>query len=152
MTIDHRIRDEKFQYNINKEAAKTSALSSGEEMLPSNQIRIIEQDKFTYSTLKKALKNKTKATKNAVEKQTKTTEGRVEKQILGTGQNSVSNLFSKDVLSEEAIYELNKIKEIEWEINREDLNYKADDKEKDERYSLKQKDILKKKFIAVFLY
>ena len=152
MTIDHRIRDEKFQYNINKEAAKTSALSSGEEMLPSNQIRIIEQDKFTYSTLKKALKNKTKATKNAVEKQTKTTEGRVEKQILGTGQNSVSNLFSKDVLSEEAIYELNKIKEIEWEINREDLNYKADDKEKDERYSLKQKDILKEKFIAVFLY
>ena len=113
MTIDHRIRDEKFQYNINKEAAKTSALSSGEEMLPSNQIRIIEQDKFTYSTLKKALKNKTKATKNAVEKQTKTTEGRVEKQILGTGQNSVSNLFSKYVLSEEAIYELNKIKEIE---------------------------------------
>ena len=152
MTIDHRIRDEKFQYNINKEAAKTSALSSGEEMLPSNQIQITEQDKFTYSTLKKALKNKTKATKNAVEKQTKTTEGRVEKQILGTGQNSVSNLFSKDVLSEEAIYELNKIKEIEWEINREDLNYKADDKEKDERYSLKQKDILKKKFIAVFLY
>ena len=152
MTIDHRIRDEKFQYNINKEAAKTSALSSGEEMLPSNQIRIIEQDKFTYSTLKKALKNKTKATKNAVEKQTKTTEGRVEKQILGKGQNSVSNLFSKDVLSEEAIYELNKIKEIEWEINREDLNYKADDKEKDERYSLKQKDILKEKFIAVFLY
>ena len=102
MTIDHRIRDEKFQYNINKEAAKTSALSSGEEMLPSNQIQITEQDKFTYSTLKKALKNKTKATKNAVEKQ-----------ILGKGQNSVSNLFSKDVLSEEAIYELNKIKEIE---------------------------------------
>ena len=48
MTIDARIRDEKLQYNINREVAKTSALSSnelrkneyftGEEILPSNQI------------------------------------------------------------------------------------------------------------------
>ena len=29
MTIDDKIRDEKLQYNINREAAKTSALSSG---------------------------------------------------------------------------------------------------------------------------
>ena len=28
MTIDDKIRDEKLQYNINKEAAKMSALSS----------------------------------------------------------------------------------------------------------------------------
>ena len=30
MTIDDPIKDEKLQYNINKEAAKISALSSGE--------------------------------------------------------------------------------------------------------------------------
>ena len=30
MTIDPTIRDEKLQYHINKEAAKMSALSSGE--------------------------------------------------------------------------------------------------------------------------
>ena len=30
MTIDDQIRDEKLQYNINREAAKISALSSGE--------------------------------------------------------------------------------------------------------------------------
>ena len=30
MTIDDKIRDEKLQYNINREAAKLSALSSGE--------------------------------------------------------------------------------------------------------------------------
>ena len=47
MTIDDQIRDEKFQHDINGEAAKISALLSGkinkyeyltvEEILPSNQ-------------------------------------------------------------------------------------------------------------------
>ena len=46
MTIDDKIRDEKLQYDINREAANISALSSGiidkyeyltgEETLPSN--------------------------------------------------------------------------------------------------------------------
>ena len=46
MTIDDKIRDEKLRYDINREAAKISALSSdkidkyeylkGEEMLPSD--------------------------------------------------------------------------------------------------------------------
>ena len=54
------VRDEKIQYDINREAAKISALSSGkvhkyeyltgEEILPSNQQQIIEQKKNTYST------------------------------------------------------------------------------------------------------
>ena len=56
MTIEDQIRDEKLQYDINKEAVKISALSSGkidnhdyltgEEILPSNQQQIIEQAKF----------------------------------------------------------------------------------------------------------
>ena len=60
MTIDHKIGDEKLQYDINKEAAKISALSSGkihkyeyltgEEILPSDQRRVIEQAKLTYSS------------------------------------------------------------------------------------------------------
>ena len=64
MIIDDQIRDEKLQYDINREAAKISALSSGkidkyeyptgEEILPSNQQKIIEQAKFTYSSLGKA--------------------------------------------------------------------------------------------------
>ena len=64
MTINNQIRDEKLQYNINGEAAKISALSSGkiekyeyltgEEILSSNQQKIIEQAKFTYSPLGKA--------------------------------------------------------------------------------------------------
>ena len=36
-------------------------------------------------------------------------------------------MFSKDILNEEAIYELNKIKEIKQKLNRDDLIYKADE-------------------------
>ena len=58
MTINDQIKDEKLQYDINKEA-KIFALSSGklhkyeyltgEDILPSTQQQIIEQTKFTYS-------------------------------------------------------------------------------------------------------
>ena len=80
MTINDQIRDEKLQYDINREAAKISSLSSGkihkyeyltgEDILPFNQQQIIEQAKFTYSPLGKAF-----------EKQIKTTEDQGKKQI-----------------------------------------------------------------------
>ena len=64
MTINDQNRDEKLQQDINREAAKISALSSnkfnkykyltGEEILPSNQKQMIEQVKFAYSPLGKA--------------------------------------------------------------------------------------------------
>ena len=70
MTINDQIRDEKLQYDINREAAKISALSSGkidkyeyltgEEILPSNQKQIIEQAKFAYSPLGKAFEKEIK--------------------------------------------------------------------------------------------
>ena len=57
MTTDDKIRDEKLQYDVDREAAKISALSSGkidkyeyltsEELLPPYQSRIIEQTKCT---------------------------------------------------------------------------------------------------------
>ena len=82
MTIHDKIRDEKPRYDINGEAAKVSALSSGkinkyecltgEEILPSDQRRVIEQANFTYSPSGKTL-----------EKQTKTIEDQSKKQIKG---------------------------------------------------------------------
>ena len=62
MVIDDKIRDEKLQYNIKREAAKISALSSGkiEEILSSDQSEIIMQAKFTYSPLGKALEKQRK--------------------------------------------------------------------------------------------
>ena len=69
MTIDDKIV-EKMQYDTNREAAKISALSSSkidkyeyitvEEILPSDQSRIIEQAKFTYSLLGKAFEKQIK--------------------------------------------------------------------------------------------
>ena len=63
MTINDQIRDEKLQYDINREAAEISALSSGKidkyeyltgkDILPSNQQEIIEQAKFTDYPLAK---------------------------------------------------------------------------------------------------
>ena len=70
MTINDQIRDENLRYDIDREAAKISALSSGklhkyeyltgEEILPSNQQQIIEQAKFTYSLLGKAFEKQIK--------------------------------------------------------------------------------------------
>ena len=71
--INGKIVDEKLQYDINREAVKISALSSGkidkyeyltgEEILPSDLRRVIERAKFTYSHLEKALeKHKTTTT------------------------------------------------------------------------------------------
>ena len=74
MTIDDQIRDEKLQYDINREAVKTSVLSTGksskyeyltgDDILPSNQKQIIEQAKFTYSPLRKAFEKQTKTIKD----------------------------------------------------------------------------------------
>ena len=74
MTIDYKIKDEKLQYDINREAEKMSALSSdridkydyliGKEILLSDQIRIIEQAKFIYSLLGKAFEKQIKTIKD----------------------------------------------------------------------------------------
>ena len=82
MTIENQIRDEKLQYDINREAAKIPALSSGkvdkyeyltgEEIFPSNQQQIIEQAKFTDSPLGKTSEKQIKTIKDQGEKQVKT--------------------------------------------------------------------------------
>ena len=79
MTINDQIRDEKLQYDINREAAKISALLlgkihkyeylTGEDILPFNQQQIIEQAKFTYSPLGKAFEKQIKRIEDQGEKQ-----------------------------------------------------------------------------------
>ena len=78
MTINDQIRDEKLQYDINREAAKILALSSGkihkyeyhtcEDILPFNQQQIIKQAKFTYSPLGKAFEKQIKTIADQGEK------------------------------------------------------------------------------------
>ena len=79
MTINGQIRDEKLQYEINRQAAKISALSSGnfhkyeyltgKDILPSNQQQIIEQTRFTYSPLGKAFEKQMKIIEDKGQKQ-----------------------------------------------------------------------------------
>ena len=69
MITDDKIRDEKLQHYINREAEKISVLSgkinkyeylTGKEILPSDQSRIIEQAKFIHSPLGKAFEKQIK--------------------------------------------------------------------------------------------
>ena len=95
MTIEDQIKDVKLQYDINREAAKISALSSGkidkyefltgEEILPSNQQQIIQQAKFNYSPLGKAL-----------EKQRKNIEDQGEKQVKAIQDKQIVNINKDD--------------------------------------------------------
>ena len=95
MTIEDQTKNEKLQYDINGEAAKMSALSSGkidkyeyltgEEILPSNQQQIIQQAKFAYSPLEKAL-----------EKQIKTIEDQGKKQVKAIQDNKQLVNITKD--------------------------------------------------------
>ena len=133
MSINDQIRDEKLQYDIDREAVKISALSSGkihkyeyltgEDILPSNQQQIIEQAKFTYSPLGKAF-----------EKQIKTIEDQGKKQVdaLNTlksnNQLTIEDVIPKNALNnDEAKKELDKIKEIEKNVDREKLIYETNE-------------------------
>ena len=84
MTINDQIRDEKLQYDINRETAKISALSSGtihkyeyltgEYMLPSNQQQIIAQAKFTCSSLEKTFEKQIETIEDQGKRQVKALE------------------------------------------------------------------------------
>ena len=70
--------DEKLEYDINRWKAKLSSLSSGkidkykylkdEEILHSDERRVIEQAKFTYSFLCKSFKKQIKTIEDQGEK------------------------------------------------------------------------------------
>ena len=113
MTINDQIIYEKLQYDINREAAKMSALSSGkiykyeyftgEDILPPNQQQIIEQARFSYSPLGKAF-----------EKQIKTIEDQGKKQggalntLKPNNQLTIEDVIPKNTLNnDEAKIELN---------------------------------------------
>ena len=128
MTIEDQIKDEKLQYDINREAAKISALSSGkidkyeyltgEEILPSNQQQIIEQAKYTYSPLGKAFEKKMKTIEDQGEKQIKAIQN-------NTKEVTIKNIIPENILNDEAKKEIDKITEIEKTVDREKLVYRA---------------------------
>ena len=134
MTIEDQIKDEKLQYDINGEAAKISALSSGkidkyeyltgEEILPSNQQQIIEQAKFTYSPLGKAFEKQTKTIEDKGEKQIKAIQDN-RKQLIGDDDYKNKLLISKEREIFKDIYNkrLDKIEEFNNKIDYDNLKY-----------------------------
>ena len=140
MSIESQIKDEKLQYDINREAAKISTLSSGkldkheyltdEEILPSNQQQIIQQAKFTYSPLGEAL-----------DKQRKTIEDQGEKQVdaLESLKDSnkklppIKDFIPMENLNPEIINEIKRIEEIEKKVDRNRMVYKGTNKTYDFR-------------------
>ena len=74
MTIDHQIRDEELQYDINREAAKISALSSVKLIsmsifLAKKYFHLFKQAKFTDSPLEKIFWKTSKTTEDQGKKQ-----------------------------------------------------------------------------------
>ena len=150
MTIEDQIKNEKLQYDINREAAKISALSSGkldkyeyltgEEILPSNQQKIIQQAKFNYSPLG-----------NAIEKQRKTIEDQGKEQVKAIQDNKQLVSVNKDDYKDKLIFSkereifkdifnkrLNKIEEMNNKIDYDDLDYVILSKDMEYNFSIEK--------------
>ena len=141
MTIEDQIKDEKLLYDINREAAKISALSSnkldkyeyltGEEILPSNQQQIIQQAKFNYSPLGKAIEKQIKTIKDQGEKQVVALESlkAPDKKKL----TSIKDFIPIENLNHEIINEIKRIEEIEKNVDRNKMVHKGTNKTYDFR-------------------
>ena len=134
MTIDDQIKYEKLQYDINREAAKISALSSGkfnkyeyftgEEVLPSNKQQIIEQAKFEYSPLGKAFEKQTKTIEDQGKKQIKAIQDN-KQQLISDNDYKDKLLISKEREIFKDIYNkrLDKLKQLNNKIDYDNLKY-----------------------------
>ena len=134
MTIEDQIKDEKLQYDINREAAKISALSSGkldkyeyltgEEIVPSNQEQIIQQAKFNYSPLGKAIEKQRKTIEDQGKEQVKAIQDN--KQLVSINKNDSKDklLLSKEreIFKDISDKRLNKIEELNNKIDYDDLD------------------------------
>ena len=135
MTIEDQIGDEKLQFDINREAAKIAALSSGkidkyeyltcEEILPSTQQQIIEQAKFTYSPLRKAFEKQIKTIKDQGEEQIKAIQDKeLNKSIKDVEYGADDGqmlLRQKEIYNELTEEKKNEIEKLDEMVNRKKL-------------------------------
>ena len=150
MTIEDQIKDEKLQYDINREAAKISALSSGkldkyeyltgEEILPSNQQQIIQQAKFNYSPLGKAIEKQRKTIENQGKEQVKAIQDN--KQLVNINKDDYNDklLLSKEreIFKDISNKKLNEIEKMDNEIDYDDLDYVILSKDMEYNFSIEK--------------
>ena len=133
MTINDQIRDEKLHYDINREVAKISLLSSGklrkyqyltgEDILPSNQQQIIEQAKLTYYPSGKAFEKQIKTIKDQGKKQVDSLENLKTKAIIYKSDDDDNTPISKEIHNEILEKRMDQILEMSREINYSNLVY-----------------------------
>ena len=131
MTINDQIKDEKLQYDINREAAKISASSSGkihkyeyligEDMLPSNQQQIIEQTKFTYSPLGKAFEKPIKTIEDQLQKQVDALKDLKPKEQIKPIKDKSNNKSKAAIIFNELINEKKKMSELYDSVDYNDF-------------------------------
>ena len=137
MRIYDQIRDEKLQYDINREAAKISALSSGkiheyeyltgEDILPSNQQQIIGQARFSYSPFGKAFEKQIKTIEDEGQKQIKAIQDQAQiKRIIKCAYDAEDTLLlkQKEIFNEFVDERLEKVTDLDKKVNSNDLIYR----------------------------
>ena len=136
MTTNDQIRDEKLRYDINREAAKISALLSGkihkyeyltgEDILPSNQQKVIKQTKFTYSTLGKAFEKQIKTIEDQGKKQSdalRNLKPKKQTKAITYKSDDGNTLISKEIYYEILEERMDEILKMSREINYSNLVY-----------------------------
>ena len=141
MIIDGQIRDEKLEYDINREAAKISALSSNkigtyefltdEEILPHNQKQLIEQAKFIYSHLEKAFGKQIKTIEDQGEKQNQVQVKTIKKYTYDKEDTPLISK-QKQIFNELADKRLDKITE---KVNSDNLIYRYKGRTADAKFN-----------------
>ena len=154
MTIEDWIRDEKLQYDINREAAKISTLSSGKidkyeyltgkEILSYTQQKIIKQANLTYSPLVKAFEKQTKT----IKKQIKAIQDKRPVKSIEKFTNDIND--NPTVLKEKEIYNkltkdsLEKINNLDKSVDINKLVFKYNGNTSDEDFSKSDNDLINK--------
>ena len=158
MTIEDWIRDEKLQYDINREASKISTLSSGKidkyeyltgkEILSYTQQQIINLANLTYSPLVKAFEKQTKTIKEQGEKQIKAIQDKRPIKSIENFTNDIND--SPIVLKEKEIYNkltedsLEKINNLDKSVDINKLVFKYKGNTSDEDFSKFDNDLINK--------
>ena len=142
MTINDQIKDEKLQYDINREAVKISASSSGklhkyeyltgEDILRSNQQQITEPTKFRYLPLGKAFDKQIKTIEDQGKKQADPLEKMKPKEETKPIEDTPNNQSKARIIFNELISKrkelMSKLHDI-VDYNNLKLNYMTIDKD-----------------------
>ena len=150
MAINDQIKDEKLQYDINREVAKISALLSGklhkyeylsdEDILPSNQQQIIEQTKCTYSPLGKAFDKQIKTIEDQGKKQvdalyTLKSDNKITiKKYIYDPEDTPFISRQKEIFNKLIDERLEKVTDLDERVNRDDLIYRYKGKVADKKF------------------